>query len=153
MPWYRTPAAMFAAGVLVTLLLALIVWSVVGSDDTDSTTHHHADPDRPDVGDHYTANCCAGYRDGDDHRNQHRDSAADHLRRADVSRAVHHYKHRHEHHHQHDDEHHDLTVTEPPPGGYSVIGSGLAEKYSVTYGTPDWLDDVVRRYGLSPTTH
>ncbi len=21
------------------------------------------------------------------------------------------------------------------------------------FGTPDWLDDVVRRYGLSPATH
>ncbi|OBK72014.1 cupin domain-containing protein [Mycobacterium sp. 1274761.0] len=29
----------------------------------------------------------------------------------------------------------------------------LAEKYGLTYGTPDWLDDVVRRYGLSPATH
>ncbi len=29
----------------------------------------------------------------------------------------------------------------------------LATKYGLTYGTPDWLDDVVRRYGLSPATH
>lgn len=29
----------------------------------------------------------------------------------------------------------------------------LAKKYGLTYGTPDWLDDVVRRYGLSPVTH
>ena len=29
----------------------------------------------------------------------------------------------------------------------------LAKKYGLTYGTPDWLDDVVRRYGLSPATH
>lgn len=29
----------------------------------------------------------------------------------------------------------------------------LAENYGLTYGTPDWLDDVVRRYGLSPATH
>jgi quercetin dioxygenase-like cupin family protein len=29
----------------------------------------------------------------------------------------------------------------------------LAEKYGLTYETPDWLDDVVRRYGLSPATH
>ena len=29
----------------------------------------------------------------------------------------------------------------------------LAEKYGLTYGPPDWLDDVVRRYGLSPATH
>lgn len=29
----------------------------------------------------------------------------------------------------------------------------LATKYGLTYGTPEWLDDVVRRYGLSPATH
>ena len=29
----------------------------------------------------------------------------------------------------------------------------LAEKYGLTYGTPDWLDDVVHRYGLKPPTH
>lgn len=29
----------------------------------------------------------------------------------------------------------------------------LAEKYGVTYGHPEWLDDVVRRYGLNPPTH
>jgi quercetin dioxygenase-like cupin family protein len=29
----------------------------------------------------------------------------------------------------------------------------LAEKYGLTYGTPEWLDDVVRRYGLAPATH
>lgn len=29
----------------------------------------------------------------------------------------------------------------------------LAKRYGLTYGTPDWLDDVVRRYGLSPATH
>ena len=29
----------------------------------------------------------------------------------------------------------------------------LAKKYGLTYGTPDWLDDVVQRYGLSSTTH
>ena len=29
----------------------------------------------------------------------------------------------------------------------------LAQKYGLTYDTPDWLDDVVRRYGLSPATH
>ena len=29
----------------------------------------------------------------------------------------------------------------------------LAAKYGLTYDTPDWLDDVVRRYGLSPATH
>jgi mannose-6-phosphate isomerase-like protein (cupin superfamily) len=26
----------------------------------------------------------------------------------------------------------------------------LARKYGLTYGTPDWLDDVVQRYGLNP---
>jgi quercetin dioxygenase-like cupin family protein len=29
----------------------------------------------------------------------------------------------------------------------------LAEKYGLAYGTPDWLDDVVARYGLTPPTH
>lgn len=29
----------------------------------------------------------------------------------------------------------------------------LAVKYGLTYGTPDWLDDVVNRYGLSRPTH
>lgn len=29
----------------------------------------------------------------------------------------------------------------------------LATKYGLTYGTPDWMADVVRRYGLSPATH
>lgn len=29
----------------------------------------------------------------------------------------------------------------------------LAAKYGLTYGTPDWLDDVVRRYGLKPPSH
>jgi quercetin dioxygenase-like cupin family protein len=29
----------------------------------------------------------------------------------------------------------------------------LARKYGLTYGTPDWLDDVVHRYGLNPPTH
>ncbi|BBX05154.1 cupin [Mycolicibacterium moriokaense] len=29
----------------------------------------------------------------------------------------------------------------------------LANKYGLTYGTPDWLDDVARRYGLAPPTH
>ena len=29
----------------------------------------------------------------------------------------------------------------------------LARTYGLTYGTPDWLDEVVRRYGLSPATH
>jgi quercetin dioxygenase-like cupin family protein len=29
----------------------------------------------------------------------------------------------------------------------------LAKKYGLTYGTPDWLADVVRRYGLQLPTH
>lgn len=29
----------------------------------------------------------------------------------------------------------------------------LATNYGLTYGTPDWMDDVVRRYGLSAATH
>jgi quercetin dioxygenase-like cupin family protein len=29
----------------------------------------------------------------------------------------------------------------------------LADKYGLTYGTPDWLDDVVQRYGLNAPTH
>ncbi|QRP47767.1 cupin domain-containing protein [Amycolatopsis sp. FDAARGOS 1241] len=29
----------------------------------------------------------------------------------------------------------------------------LAVKYGLTYGTPDWLDDVVQRYGLDHPTH
>jgi quercetin dioxygenase-like cupin family protein len=29
----------------------------------------------------------------------------------------------------------------------------LAEKYGLTYGSPEWLDDVVRRYGLNPPSH
>lgn len=29
----------------------------------------------------------------------------------------------------------------------------LADKYGLTYGTPDWLDDIVARYGLTPPSH
>jgi len=29
----------------------------------------------------------------------------------------------------------------------------LADKYGLTYGTPEWLGDVVLRYGLRPPTH
>lgn len=29
----------------------------------------------------------------------------------------------------------------------------LASKYGLTYDDPDWLDDVVARYGLTPPTH
>ncbi|MEU7768642.1 cupin domain-containing protein [Nocardia sp. NPDC049190] len=31
--------------------------------------------------------------------------------------------------------------------------SALARKYGLTYGVPDWFDDVVSRYGLRPPTH
>ncbi|MCE7004399.1 cupin domain-containing protein [Kibdelosporangium philippinense] len=31
--------------------------------------------------------------------------------------------------------------------------AALAEKYGLVYDTPDWLDDVVRRYGLNGPTH
>ena len=29
----------------------------------------------------------------------------------------------------------------------------LASKYGLTYGHPDWLDDIVERYRLTPPTH
>jgi hypothetical protein len=29
----------------------------------------------------------------------------------------------------------------------------LATKYGLTNGMPDWLDDVIRRYGLTPAPH
>ncbi|WP_099039683.1 cupin domain-containing protein [Mycobacterium neglectum] len=29
----------------------------------------------------------------------------------------------------------------------------LALKYGLTYGSPDWMDDIVARYGLTPPTH
>lgn len=42
-------------------------------------------------------------------------------------------------------------------GGASLHKSGaftqLAAKYGLTYGNPDWLDNVVARYGLNPPTH
>lgn len=31
--------------------------------------------------------------------------------------------------------------------------TALAGKYGLTYGRPDWVDDVVERYGLDPPTH
>jgi quercetin dioxygenase-like cupin family protein len=31
--------------------------------------------------------------------------------------------------------------------------SELATKYGLTYGTPDWLDGIVARYGLNPPSH
>lgn len=41
----------------------------------------------------------------------------------------------------------------PGPLHETAEFADLAKKYGLTYGTPDWLDDVVRRYGLSPATH
>jgi quercetin dioxygenase-like cupin family protein len=35
------------------------------------------------------------------------------------------------------------------PGDYAE----LATKYGLTYGRPDWLDEVVERYHLTPPTH
>jgi mannose-6-phosphate isomerase-like protein (cupin superfamily) len=32
----------------------------------------------------------------------------------------------------------------------SAAFTALAAKYGLTYGTPDWLDDIVARYGLTP---
>ncbi|OBA80220.1 cupin [Mycobacterium sp. 1164966.3] len=29
----------------------------------------------------------------------------------------------------------------------------LAEKYGLTYGDPEWMDDIVRRYRLNPPSH
>lgn len=29
----------------------------------------------------------------------------------------------------------------------------LADKYGLTYGYPDWMDDIVARYGLNPPSH
>jgi hypothetical protein len=29
----------------------------------------------------------------------------------------------------------------------------LADKYGLTYGDPEWMDDIVRRYGLNPPSH
>ena len=29
----------------------------------------------------------------------------------------------------------------------------LADKYGLTCGYPDWMDDIVARYGLNPPSH
>ncbi|WP_239645668.1 hypothetical protein [Mycobacterium sp. UM_CSW] len=29
----------------------------------------------------------------------------------------------------------------------------LADKYGLTYGNPDWMDDIARRYGLNSPSH
>jgi quercetin dioxygenase-like cupin family protein len=31
--------------------------------------------------------------------------------------------------------------------------AALAAKYGLTYGSPEWIDDIVTRYGLTPPTH
>jgi quercetin dioxygenase-like cupin family protein len=56
-----------------------------------------------------------------------------------------------------------LTAHDPHPANTPKDGAGslhesdefaaLAAKYGLTYGNPDWLDDVVTRYGLNPPTH
>ncbi|PZG22019.1 cupin domain-containing protein [Nonomuraea aridisoli] len=47
----------------------------------------------------------------------------------------------------------ELFASVRPPTGVSVRETPefaeLAERYGLTYGTPDWLDDVVARYGLT----
>jgi quercetin dioxygenase-like cupin family protein len=47
------------------------------------------------------------------------------------------------------------ALVEPAPGHSheSPEFAELAVKYGLTYGEPDWLDDVVARYGLTPPTH
>ncbi len=47
----------------------------------------------------------------------------------------------------------ELTAQPGAPLHDSAEFAALADKYGLTYGTPDWLDDVVRRYGLAPATH
>jgi hypothetical protein len=29
----------------------------------------------------------------------------------------------------------------------------LADKYGLTYGSPEWMDDIAQRYGLNPPSH
>ncbi|WP_235852623.1 hypothetical protein [Mycobacterium interjectum] len=42
------------------------------------------------------------------------------------------------------------------PGGFEnyfrELGE-LADKCGLTYGSPDWMDDIARRYGLNPSSH
>ena len=45
---------------------------------------------------------------------------------------------------------------DPPPPAVSMRPThftALAARFGLTYGNPDWLDDVVRRYDLRPPTH
>jgi quercetin dioxygenase-like cupin family protein len=46
-----------------------------------------------------------------------------------------------------------LVEPAPGPSHESAQFTELAAKYGLTYGRPDWLDDVVARYGLTPPTH
>ena len=55
-----------------------------------------------------------------------------------------------------------LAASEPDTAAEPAAGTNLHEsdafaklaaKYGLTYGSPDWLDDVVARYGLNPPTH
>lgn len=47
----------------------------------------------------------------------------------------------------------DTLATPEVPLHESAEFAELAATYGLTYGTPDWLDDVVRRYGLNSATH
>jgi quercetin dioxygenase-like cupin family protein len=44
----------------------------------------------------------------------------------------------------------DLVAGGPPESG---AAADLAGRYGLTFGHPDWLDDVVERYGLTPPMH
>lgn len=51
----------------------------------------------------------------------------------------------------------DLLTSVEPTTGVNLHETPefveLAARYGLTYGDPDWLDDVVARYGLTPPTH
>jgi quercetin dioxygenase-like cupin family protein len=51
----------------------------------------------------------------------------------------------------------DLLTSVEPTAGVNLRErpefTELATRYGLTYGTPDWLDDVVARYGLTSSTH
>jgi mannose-6-phosphate isomerase-like protein (cupin superfamily) len=51
----------------------------------------------------------------------------------------------------------ELIASVEPASGVSLRGmpefADLAAKYGLTYGMPDWVDDVVTRYGLTPSNH
>ena len=49
-----------------------------------------------------------------------------------------------------------LASVTPPPGRAlheTAEFADLASRYGLTYGNPEWLDDIVARYGLTPPTH